>query len=393
MAWSDYIPFLGSGGESADKDRSTRIRAIVEDIRNRHELAGDDRPLADIGRELESVYGDSDTGLGGEQATPGWRNAAEYQAATQGVDDLQRQGFMSPARYEYMQNAGRDVDFLSNVEGDPEKALYYWDRSNGARSTRESLWGPNYQRYSPWSMGAMATVGDRRSVIAKYLQNMSIISNGVQDWLGGTPAADAAKNAWALNQLQQRANISENPVGTLPEASPDATYQGLSREWQENNAKLRSLQDLVSPRSGQYVASRALGTPVPRVVGDVVGTVASMADPTLLAGLAKVPLTAALPAKAAIRSPLSTAGAYARGAAGHVGREAQQEMAFGGLLGLLLSPSDSHTTEAWKNYLVQPEEAPDTATEDERRAAASEILSPSWLQNSPKIDRMRDWLR
>ena len=388
MAWSDYIPFMGSGDD--DQDRSTRIKAIVQDIRNRHELDGDSRPLAEIGQELESVYGDAASGLGGEQATPGWRNAAEYQAATAGVDDLDRQGWMSPDRYEYMQNAGRDIDFLSNVESDPEKALYYWDRSNGARSTRESLWGPNYQRYSPWSMGAMATVGDRRSVIAKYLQNMSILSNGVQDWLGGTPVADAAKNAWALNQLQQRANIGENPVGTLPDRPEGASPDDLSREWQENSEYLRSLHDRVSPRSGQYIANRATGMQLPRVAGDVVGTVASMADPTLLAGLTKVPLSAA---KAAATSPISSAARYATATAGQLSREAKQEAVFGGLLGLLLSPSGSHTAQGWKDYLFQPSPAPDSAAEDERRAAASEILSPQWMEKAPKIDRIGDWLR
>lgn len=386
MPWSDYIPFLGGPDEKAKEAQALRIRYIIEDIRNRHAMPSDGSGPAALAEELESIYGP-------EEQVPGWRNADQYRAATEGVGDLDRQGYMSPERYDYMQNAGRDIDFLANVEADPDKALYYWDRSNGARSTRKSLWGPNYQRYSDWGHGAMATVADRRSVIAKYLQNMSVLSNAVQDMVAGTPASDAILNAGALNQLQQRANIGENPIGTLPDASPDATPEELQAQWAENSEYLRGLYDRVSPRSGQYIANNALGGEAPRVVGDITSTAASMADPTLLAGLSSAASGARAAARALPAAVKPTASQLAKGAIGAIGREAKQEATFAGLLGLLLSPRESHTASGWADYFTAPAPAPDTATEQQRREAADQILSPAWQERAPKIDRFGDFLR
>ena len=303
MAWSDYFPFIQTEQDHYrdEEARATRIRHILDDIQRRHGLEYEGRSLADVGRELEMDNGDPEAGIPGEQMAPGWRNADEFRAATQDVDDEDRQGYMSPDRYAYMQEVGRDADFLANVEANPKKALQYWDRSNGAHSTRRSLWSPNYQRYSPFLSGLLATVNDRRSVIGKALQNIGVMSNIAQDFAGGTPLGDAMQNANALNQLQQRSSTGENPVGTLPPARPGATPDELSREFLDNQAYLKDMESKVQPRSGQYIANgaaRALtGEDAPRAVGDATALATSMVDPTLLSGLmTSVPQRATAPA-------------------------------------------------------------------------------------------------
>lgn len=133
------------------------------------------------------------------------------------------QHLMTPARAAYMKGPGRAVDVLRFLNKDPERAMYFFDRSapeeirDGRPSernlTRTDYSDPIYQRFgednvTPFLLGV--------SPIAVALRKMNYLPQTWSFYAAESPTmADALKRSWAAGTQASRTRSGENPIGDL----------------------------------------------------------------------------------------------------------------------------------------------------------------------------------
>lgn len=143
------------------------------------------------------------------------------------------QYLMSPARAAYMQGPGRRVDVLRNLRKDPERAMYFWDRSappeirDGRPSdrslTRTETYDPIYQRFGEDNVTPFIASS---SPIARALSWMNTVPAASQFRAVDSPTwsdAFARADNLVLSGDRTRAGANqENPIGDSPDgATPD----------------------------------------------------------------------------------------------------------------------------------------------------------------------------
>lgn len=367
--------------ERRDPGAATRIRGILADIGNRHR----DVPLPDEGSLADAF----EAHYGTVEDRPGWNNAGELEKATehQHYWDPSRKWKMSPARFQYMQDVGRDVDFLRAMEtagnsDDDLRALEYWDRSNGASHT-DNWDGPNYQKYSPAAHQFGSAVVDRAVPFAAYVDTSNAAGPNILRWLlGGLGMGDALERTHALNEHQKRYRLGKVPVLDLetPRDGEDNT-----EAWQARRQELAEQRSALTPPSGHLIANRLgnmthYGNVTP-FVGDITDTAIDMLDPSFWASFgASVGPRAAARASARVYGPFlkgqraaRSFGDWAKAATDQAGRELGPEAAFAGAVRAAAGPEAG-----WGDYFLTPSDAP--AIPDELSgAAARSMLSPSQM--------------
>lgn len=297
---------------------------------------------------IESEYGT-------EQDVPSYWNSDEYASAVRdrraaGVPDTEAFYTMAPERYRYMQDVGRAVDLLrglrkpTNTLRSPEDvALEFWDKSEGARSTRSDYHAPNYQRYSGSGNATEALFGSSTSPVNAHVRNVNIPT----DSIAFASVGGGLQDAGVLHGLNSRIQLGEVPVAAMPAppmASPaDAPSRSrlLSGATPESEAAQRAdsyrsgmdelervRRDIARP-GDQYMTQALFGGPVPRLTSDIVGTVASMIDPSFWVGLASAAPRAAAEKLSVLKSLLS-----------EVAGEGAGEAAFTGVLGSLIGTGE-----------------------------------------------------
>ncbi len=236
---------------------------------------------------------------------PSWMNAREYaQGAMQLVDagdatDESARFVMAPERYTYMQHGpGRTVDLLRGLREDPGEAMQYYDKSEGARLTRQDFNDPNYQRFSGFGPAFMQFMTPT-SPIGRYLQisenyfplgPAAAASDMRGNGLLGT-ARDAYGQSGAMDEFQRRFQLGENPIMDLPdrlvndgqvETDDERTQRYLQRE-----AEVSQLQGDLAPPLGQDMVRGWTGMELPPVAGDTTYAGLGMLDAS---GLISVPM-------------------------------------------------------------------------------------------------------
>jgi hypothetical protein len=385
-----------------DARSATRIPNLVAEIRQRHAdrgipmytgvaAHGLDTPeeyshAADV---LEQHYGL----LNGDAENPGvpsWRNAQELADSPEGEIPTatgNRSYTMHPARYNYMQDVGRDVDLLRGLAAkDPDRAIGFWDRSKGAKTTRHgTLADANYYRFAPNNFANAIT--NRNSLPAQILQNMELASNELQNWAGGgVIGAPTAGNA-----LKKRTSspTDENPIGMLGPETPGMSHADREAEFQNHADENAKLYEQLAPASGHHVATRAMQAIQPyvdmafmprdkngkqmvrdpvadpvratRFQGDAMGTAFSLIDPTALMGIAaKTPKLLAGLGRMAGRTAMSWPGSIAR-ATGRGARAAvpdvASEMVTNPAIGYAADQEGWDSPAAWSSYFGDRVEA------------------------------------
>jgi hypothetical protein len=239
---------------------------------------------------------------------PGWMNAEEYAKAgmEEGLPLEQARFLMSPERYQYMQNVGRQVDLLRNLAASPAEALHYWNKSGGQESpaesvirgaigapvnpklTRNDYWDPNYQRLAGAGNAAVNFMADSSSPLVRYLHTAEIGPNAIRFAHEGSSRDDSLARAKAYYDAQDRWRVGENPVMDLP-TIPGEDPEAKARRFADRHNKVSQLLANLAPPSPQYVANKWFqerfgrnATPLEAFAHD---TAVSAADPSLGAGL------------------------------------------------------------------------------------------------------------
>lgn len=257
-----------------------------------------------------------DGGYGKYSDQPGWMNAdqwaqagIDYARAPGGVseDRYRRSQFLqTPQRYQYMQEGpGRLLAALR--EPDPDRALYFFDKSNNARTTRDDYNDANYGQFGGFAAGASALMTGV-SPIAAHLRNQAVIPNAILN-APETGLLKGLERAHANYNLSSRVMLSPNSEQEVLDLPSDATPEAVA----QRRKFLSEMADLLAPQSGKKIASSiwnassglgdVVGTalyrdgkaPVirglqpagaPAAYTDAVETLASMADATLVPDLA-----------------------------------------------------------------------------------------------------------
>lgn len=305
--------------ESSGSARDAAIRASAVARAEAARLGYEGDAVSDPGAAADWI--ENNPQYGPEEIAPGWANAGQYAAAAKAFDPkgqrspTEVQHLMSPEKYEYMQNVGRTVDLLRSLadkgnvadgQTSAERAMYWWDRSNNARSTRDdygnfgvlgSLFmgdrGANYQRYGGGSKGVGAMFTNPLSPINAHIQNMEVLPNALafatetssahpmDVGLGvPLPAPEAMARAGALHGLRQRVATGENPILDIEPRRDGESPEEYAARYATRLEELRQLEADARQPSDQYVANAMYGTPVPRFTADIIGTARSMVDPT-----------------------------------------------------------------------------------------------------------------
>lgn len=258
-----------------------------------------------------------DGGYGKYSDQPGWMNAdqwaqagIEYARAPGGIseDRYRRSQFLqTPQRYQYMQEGpGRLLAALR--EKNPDRALYFFDKSNNARTTRDDYNDANYGQFGGFAPGASALITGV-SPLAAHLRNQAVIPNAILN-APETGLLKGLERAHANYNLASRVMLSPNSEQEVLDLPSDATPEAAS----QRRKFLSEMADLLAPQSGKRIASSvwnassALGDTVgtalyadgkapiirgrreaagaPAAYTDAVETMASMADATLVPDLA-----------------------------------------------------------------------------------------------------------
>lgn len=269
--------------------------------------AGPERTAA----ELEARLGPID-------AMPSWANAKQFadaavdyttnnsdQAASQ-LRDRASQWLMHPDRYHYMQvGPGRAVDLLQNLRSDPVRAREFFERSEGAQTTREGYTAPNYQRYAGFGPAAAEFISSPLSGVGRYLQWQSVFPQRLNHGAAGATAEQAYGIANARDIAAQRFRQGEVPILDIDSPGPGETRQQYSDRYFARMAPVSRDIAALQQSSEEDFGRNLFGKWAPPALGYAAGMVAGAADATapvtLLGGLA------AAPAKAMARTAATTA--------------------------------------------------------------------------------------
>jgi hypothetical protein len=287
---------------------------------------------------IESTYGT-------EQDVPSYWNSDEYAAAVRdrraaGVPDTESFYTMAPERYRYMQDVGRAVDLLRGLR-EPTKtlrspedvALEFWDKSDGARSTRSDYHRPNYQRYSGSDNATPALFGSSTSPVSAHVRNVGVPTNAI----AFTSVGGGLQDAGVLHGLEGRIQLGEVPVAAMPSptspspadapsrsrliggSTPELEAAQRSERWRSGMDELEQVRRDIGRPGDQYMTQALFGGPVPRFTADIVGTAASMIDPSFWVGLAAAAPRAAAAKMSVLRNLLAEAASEGAGEAAFTG--------------------------------------------------------------------------
>ncbi|NDE15094.1 hypothetical protein EBZ80_09215 [bacterium] len=263
----DSDPKLALNRPQPDVVTPSEIRAEME----QYGPGGGPGRLADL---IESQYGRL-------QNQPSWANANQYANAgaswamarddgaaasplTSTLADEYRksQHLMSPARAKYMRGPGRRVDVLRNLRQDPERAMYFWDRSSPPEMrtgrpddlslARTDFNDPIYQRFGNDNASPFVASS---SPIARGLSWMSSVPNALQFYAAESPTwsdAFGKSDVTILAQDRTRSGANqENPVADAPDSATAKEIIARQAELDERAANLL-------PPPGQNVANSVL---------------------------------------------------------------------------------------------------------------------------------------
>lgn len=267
-------------------------------------------------RELEDRLGRLDD-------IPSWANARQFADAavdytTNNSDqpasywrDRASQWVMHPDRYYYMQvGPGRAVDLLSNLRSDPVRAREFFERSEGARTTRDGYTDPNYQRYSGFEPAAAEFISSPLSGIGRYLQWQSIIPQRINHGVAGATPEQAYGIANARDIAAQRFRQGEVPIMDIASPMPGESRSEYAERYFARQDPVSRDIAAMQPSSDEDLGRGLFGKSAPPVVGYGAGMVIGAADATapvsLLGGLAATPAKAM--ARTAATAAAKTAG-------------------------------------------------------------------------------------
>lgn len=309
---------------AADKARRIAAAAAVAEVARLRQLAAEKYPdrAAMIDDPEVAVHGYA-PGYGPEataeqlervwgplESRPGWFNARQFAEAAadytrarsedQGMssEEARRhsQFLMSPERYWYMQQGpGRAVDLLKQLRDDPEAAAQFWEKSKGARTTRNDYNDANYARHSGFEAGAQEFLSSPLSPIGRYLQWQNIVPSAVRHWTGGEANAPggALGTANAMNLAQQRYRRGENPILDIATSQPGETADDRRRRWAARDQQIQQDVEALSPPTDDELARNAFGKSAPAAAGTALGFLTGLLDGTapvsLVSNLAKAP--------------------------------------------------------------------------------------------------------
>jgi hypothetical protein len=274
-------------------------------------------------------------------ATPSGGYPAPHWASDQGVQRSLwlSQSLLSPGRYEYMQEGpGRFVDLLRSPS--PVQGLEAWDRSNNARTARRATGEANYGRYGGFGNAVAEALRNKLNPVSAYLSDAEIIPNAVGFYVEGNgapgglpplgtagqaliksgytynpstmgfkedasaqrpaeglndyipdqarPLIDAFGRAGARHDMDKSVRLGQVPVLDVPAPPENATPEQQEQAEKAYFAREKELSQMASalrPPSGQYMAEKITGRPLPPAVGDAVDTVVGALDPSLAASV------------------------------------------------------------------------------------------------------------
>jgi hypothetical protein len=238
-----------------------RSEMILKDIYARHGID----PSLPIEEQIRAVE-DSAAGRGmlpSAWSNPEERAQARAAYAAKGKTDAEKQArwdesvyLLDPDTYQYQQNAGRDIDFLTAMDEasrrDPNAArssaavgaaggipaaprtpssgvagaLEYWDSSNGSPLYRESVLGSNYQSQDGVLQGLLNATTNPDVPSGNYLNFSELLPDWVR--MRGSGEANSAGEAYEGAQSKRLATnryrlSSPSPVLDLPSGTDAAS--------------------------------------------------------------------------------------------------------------------------------------------------------------------------
>jgi hypothetical protein len=284
-----------------------RADAIRGEIYRRHRISPD-TPLADAMKQIEqrsqmrSALG-VDGGQPSAWANPEERARAREEYAMQGQKpaDVQKRWddsthLLDPRTYQYMQNFGRDLDFLGSEQQQEEaasrlktprrmldaNAIRHYEGSDGERLSGVGGISPfamprGYQRFDTVSQAAMDNMSNPDVPLGNYMQASETVPNYLR--MQGSSESDTSSESWRRAQSARLANnryrlTSPHAILDLPEG---ASGKDISRRIAELQAEVGSAGVPFADERWQ----RMTGWTPPGWLSDAGDFAISMIDPTV----------------------------------------------------------------------------------------------------------------
>jgi len=238
-----------------------------------------------VAQQLETYFGTLED-------QPSWPNsrvfadaAAAYGRGMPGDQGRRHSQFlMSPERYSYMQDGpGRTVDLLRGLRDDPDKAMFFWDKSRNSKITRDDYGDPlmtgagaSYARYSGFAPGSQELLTSPLSPIGRYAGIQNIIPSTIKNETRGNSIGVAN----AANLAAQRYRLGENPIVDEPDRLTGETdvqrADRLARRLAQVQADVRAM----APPTPEELARNKFGAKAPAVLGYLYDFATGLADAT-----------------------------------------------------------------------------------------------------------------
>lgn len=229
------------------------------DIREEMDMLGPGGGPSVIADLIETNYGKL-------QDRPSWANADQWarsgarwsEARSGGMNGQERQNeylksqhLMSPERAEYMQGPGRRADVLRGLRQDPERAMYFWDRSapeevrDGRPSerslTRTDFHDPIYQRFGEDNVSPFMASS---SPIARALTWMNSVPAASKFYAAESPNwSDAFGRSDVMVMAGDRTRSGAHQENPIADAPDNASAQQILDRQRELDARTAMLQN------------------------------------------------------------------------------------------------------------------------------------------------------
>ena len=246
-------------------------------------------------KQLEDVYGTLEERPGWYNAKQFGREAAKFARDNGAGEDLRggdgglaSQWLMSPPQYEYMQDSGRLVDLLGDLRTQPDRARGFWDRSEGARTTRDDYHLPNYGRFGGFAPAATELFTNPMSPIGGYLRMQNIVPEALKHATGMETDAPggALGTAYAAYLARERFRRGEVPTLDIPEPPPGEYGPDAEQRYFRRKEEVDDLLGDLEPPTPEELARNVGGPNAPAALGAGVDVLLGMADATVPVSMA-----------------------------------------------------------------------------------------------------------
>lgn len=245
--------------------------------------------------QLEGVYGTLEERPGFYNAKQFGREAAKFAQNNGAGEDLRggdggrsSQWLMSQPQYEYMQDSGRLVDLLSDLRTQPDRARGFFDRSEGARTTRDDYHLPNYGRFGGFAPAAMELFTNPMSPIGGYLRMQNIVPEALKHATGMETEAPggALGTAYAAYLARERFRRGEVPTLDIPEPQPGESVPDAEQRYFRRKEEVDDLLGDLEPPTPEELARNVAGRDAPAALGTGIDMLLGLADATVPVSMA-----------------------------------------------------------------------------------------------------------